>query len=155
MIQRLNTRFDNYSAKDLFHGAALTQIVEHPLFTALNKVDDKYGHYLVNADIRLLVKYSSPSNSPWQFTFNESDLEAIRNDIMDESVKFFACLVCGTETVCLLTFEHLEAVIDLDSEDAQWVHVEILAPRKSMRVKGGTGKLKKTVAHNAFPNGLF
>ena len=30
--------------KDLFHGSALTQIVEDPLFTALNKADEKYGH---------------------------------------------------------------------------------------------------------------
>jgi len=42
--------------KDLFHGAALTQLVEHNSFKALNKADDKYGHYLVNTDRRLLVK---------------------------------------------------------------------------------------------------
>ena len=68
---------------------ALTQIVEHPSFKALNKADEKYGHYLVNANIHLLVKYSSPSSSPWQFTFNESDLDSICDDIMDEGVNFF------------------------------------------------------------------
>ena len=31
--------------KDYFHGAALTQIVEHESFKALNKADSKYGHY--------------------------------------------------------------------------------------------------------------
>ena len=142
-------------AKDLFHGAALTQIVEHPSFTALNKVDEKYGHYLVNANIRLLVKYSSPVNSPWQFTFNQSDLGSIHEDIIDDGVEFFACLVCGTETVCLLGEEQLIAVIDLNAGDAQWVRVEIPAAGASMRVKGSAGKLRGTVTHKAFPNALF
>ena len=141
-------------AKDLFHGAALTQIVEHPSFTALNKVDEKYGHYLVNANIRLLVKYSSPSSSPWQFTFNENDLNSICDDIMGEGVNFFTCLVCGTETVCLLSVEQLRAVIDLNAEESQWVRVEIPAG-KSMRVKGSTGTLRRTIAHKAFPSDLF
>ena len=141
--------------KDYFHGAALTQIVEHPSFTALNKADEKYGHYLINANIRLLVKYSSPSSSPWQFTFNESDLKSIREDIAVDGIRFFACLVCGTETVCLLTEQQLSIVIGLDAEDAQWVRVEDPSPGKSMRVKGSTGKLEKTIPHNAFPKGLF
>ena len=141
--------------KDYFHGAALTQIVEHQSFTALNKADDKYGHYLINANIRLLVKYSSPSNSPWQFTFNKSDLKSICEDVAVDGISFFACLVCGTETVCLLTEQQLAMVIDLDTEYAQWVRVEVPSAGKSMRVRGSTAALKRAIAHNAFPNGLF
>lgn len=37
--------------KDLYHGAALTQIVEHTSFRALNLAPVKgYGHHLVNSD---------------------------------------------------------------------------------------------------------
>ena len=39
--------------QDLYHGAVLTQITEHPSFKALNKADTLYGHYLVNHDTRL------------------------------------------------------------------------------------------------------
>ena len=141
--------------KDYFHGAALTQIVEHQSFTALNKADEKYGHYLINANIRLLVKYSSPSSSPWQFTFNESDCSSIREDIAVDGVRFFGCLVCGTETVCLLTTQQLRTVIGLDTEHPQWVRVEVPSAGKSMRVKGSTGELNRVVAHNAFPRDLF
>lgn len=64
-------------AKDFFHGAALTQIVEHPSFKALNKASDKYGHCLVNKDIRVFVKYSN-TDQPWQFTLNPDDSAATR-----------------------------------------------------------------------------
>ena len=40
---------------DMFHGAALTQIVEHPSFKALNKADEKYGHYQINHDRRISI----------------------------------------------------------------------------------------------------
>ena len=54
--------------QDLYHGAALTQIVEHPTFKALNRASKNYGHYLVNADREVFVKYSASSSSPWGFT---------------------------------------------------------------------------------------
>jgi hypothetical protein len=139
--------------KDFYHGAALTQIVEHPSFTALNKAGDKYGHYIVNYDIRLIVKYSSPGNGPWQFTFNSDDLEIIQNDI-DGDASFYACLICGEETICLLGEEDLQKLIDTDTNDIQWVRVDS-PPRRSMRVTGSQGKLGHTVAHNVFPNRLF
>ena len=110
--------------------------MEHKSFTALNKADDKYGHYLINANIRLLVKYSPPSNSHWQFTFNESDVKSICDDMAADGISFFGCLVCGTETVCLLTEQQLAMVIDLDTEDAQWVRVEVPSAGRSMRVRG-------------------
>lgn len=55
--------------QDRFHGAALTQIVEHKSFKALNRASAKYGHYLVNADRHVFTKYSKATRSPWSFTF--------------------------------------------------------------------------------------
>jgi hypothetical protein len=64
--------------KDLFHGAALTQIVEHESFKALNKADEKYGHYQVNHDRRLLVKHSKATSNTgtqtWSFSFKPDDI---------------------------------------------------------------------------------
>ncbi len=138
--------------KDLYHGASLTQIVEHNSFKALNKVDDKYGHYLVNTDIRLLVKYSKKKQR-WQFTFQPDDLKTLTDDLQGTD-RVFACLVCGRATVCLLDDSQLKEVMDLGARSAQTVSVRI-PKNASMRVKGTKGSLSSTIPHNAFPNPIF
>ncbi len=51
--------------QDIYHGAALTQIAEHESFKALNKGSERYGHYLINADCHVFIKYSKAAVSPW------------------------------------------------------------------------------------------
>lgn len=140
-------------AKDQFHGSALTQIVEHESFKALNKATAKYGHYQINNDRRMLLKYSAAGSSPWQFTFNGDDLKTVRDDITAKH-KSFICLVCGVETVCLLNENDASNVIDVNATTNQWITVE-LPPKASMRVKGSSGSLRHAIAHNLFPNSLF
>lgn len=67
--------------QDVYHGPALMQIVEHDSFKALNKADEKYGHYLVNNDRRLCFKYSTAESGPWSFTFQSQDLAALKKDL--------------------------------------------------------------------------
>lgn len=67
--------------QDLFHGAVLTQITEHTAFKALNKMDSRYGHYLVNHDTRIYVKYLMKPSSSWSFLFNVNELQAIQADL--------------------------------------------------------------------------
>jgi len=138
--------------KDLFHGAALTQLTEHPSFKALNKADEKYGHYLVNADCRLMVKLSTKKNGPWQFTFQPDDLNTLKSDIAS-GFKTFVVLVCGKTTVCLLNLRDFKAVVNLNSASVQWVCVDI--PRARMSVRGSKGTLKHAIAHNNFPDKVF
>lgn len=138
--------------KDLYHGAALTQIAEHDSFKALNKADQKYGHYLVNTDRRLLTKHSEKNAEPWQFTFQVDDLQTLRSDIAS-GFKTFAVLVCGQDTICLLSEEELREVIDLDAATQQWIRVSV--PKASMRVNGSSGTLKHAIKHNGFPNRIF
>lgn len=136
--------------QDTYHGSGLVQIVEHPSFKALNRGSNKYGHYLINTDRHVFAKYSSKKKSPWQFTFQPDDL----NEIRKAGQKTFAMLVCGKETVCALTLDEIGQVLDLDSINAQSITVEI--PKGgSCHVKGTTGKLTKTIPHNAFPQKLF
>ena len=139
--------------KDLFHGAALTRIVEHPSFTALNKADEKYGHYQINLDKRVLAKHTADSSQPWQFTFQPDDLEVLSMDI-EAGVTTYVCLVCGETTICLLNQRQLQAVLDLESDDAQWVRVE-LPKGGSMRVRGSNGEVAGVIRHNAFPKAIF
>jgi hypothetical protein len=146
--------------KDRFHGAALTQIVEHPSFKALNKADGKYGHYQVDgtskgqrASMRVLMKYSTKKNK-WQFTFQPDDLHVLNTDIQSNP-RTYACLVCGRVTVCLLRRKDLNQVIDLNSGVAQSLTVSLPGVGASLRVRGSKGRLPHTIPHSAFPDDLF
>jgi hypothetical protein len=139
--------------QDRFHGAALTQIVEHDSFKALNRASTKYGHYLVNADRHVFVKYSKSTRSPWSFTFQSHDFQSIQAEVSAGHL-VFVCLVCGTVTVCALSKDELVALIDLHASNAQWVRVEV-PPGGSCHVSGSLGKLKRTVPHNSFPEKVF
>lgn len=138
--------------KDLFHGAALTQLTEHESFKALNKADTKYGHYMVNTDKRLMVKLTEKASEPWTFTFQPDDLNTLQSDIAS-GFRTFVVLVCGKATICLLDEVQFMSVIDLNANSAQWIKVEI--PKASMRVRGSTGALKNAIAHKDFPDNVF
>jgi hypothetical protein len=78
--------------QDIYHGPALMQIVEAPSFKALNKTDDGiYGHYAVNKNHRLFVKYATARVSPWKFQFDVKAKKAISADV-DSGAKTFVCL---------------------------------------------------------------
>lgn len=137
--------------KDYYHGAALTQIVEHPSFKALNKADEKYGHYKINHDVRLMVKITSSEDDPWQFTVNASDLATIREDI-NSGDKFYLCLVCGLNTICLLDSVQIQQLLNLSSKNQQWLRVKNTG---SLRISSSQTELSGTIPHNAFPNKMF
>lgn len=140
------------------HGAALVQIIEDDAFTALNKVTDhqgrhKQGHYQVNNDCRLLIKKANDNGGKWRFTLTTNDLPVIAQDL-DHGHRFFLCLVCDGETVCLLNENDLREVVDLDSGTSRTIVVHTPA-RKSMRVHGSDGDLDRKVPHSDFPNAIF
>lgn len=135
-----------------YHGAALAQIVQDDAFTALNRASDQYGHYQINHDRRVLIKTAKNNGEKWSFTFTQDHLAVLRNDINTDS-DVFACLVCGTTTICLLTVDDLQEVIDLNGT-SQTIHVRY-PPKKSMRVWGSKDELSHVVYHKAFPRDIF
>lgn len=137
--------------KDYYHGAALTQIVEHYSFKALNKADAKYGHYKINNNIRLMIKITSGEESPWQFTVNKSDIDVMKEDISSVD-SFFLCLVCGLETICILTENQITELLNLTSEEQQWIKVRKTG---SLRASSRLGELKQAIAQKAYPDILF
>jgi hypothetical protein len=143
--------------KDYYHGAPLTQIVEHKSFTALNKVDKKYGHYKINDNIRLMVKIAtvnSPSSNKdrWKFTFSEDDFDVLENDMKSED-KFFICFVCGETTICLLNHSDINQILDFSNKKPQSIHVE---KRGSLWLTGPCKrKLDRAIPHKDFPDKLF
>lgn len=138
---------------DLFHGAALTQIVQHPSFKALNKLDSKFGHYRINADICILVKYRKNGESPWQFILNNSEIETLKSDYESDD-NLFLCLVCAESTICAINKEQINQLVDLSASGQQWIRVEVPVGG-SIWLKGSLGSIKGCIAHKNFPENLF
>jgi hypothetical protein len=135
--------------KDFYHGVVLTQIAEYPTFSSINKVTEKEGLYQLNNDKRILIKYSTSDEGEWRFTFSRNDLESI-----DHHYEFFIILVCGGSSICLLSSEDIEELLDTDADSSQWISIDYL-DGEQIRVKGSLGDLSHTVAHNAFPKNLL
>lgn len=139
----------------IYHGPALTQIVEHESFKALNRASEKRGHYLVNADREVFVKYRTNETSPWQFVFGREEVNSIQHAIKGKN-RIFVCLVCGPATVCGLTVDEVRNLIDLARSDQENQSIIVsIPPGGSCHVNGSAGKLPKTVPHNSFPGRLF
>ena len=141
--------------KDFFHGAALTQIVEHPSFKALNKADEKYGHYQINNDIKILLKYRTHNKSPWIFTLNRNDLATLNKDKDNgKKIKSYLCLVCGNTTICILPSSDYTKLVKTSVKKPQQITVE-LPKNSSLHVRSKSGELDHCIFHNSFPKILF
>lgn len=140
--------------KHTYHGQALAQIVEHKSFKALNRASANYGHYIVNADRHVFVKYSTKPKPPWGFQFSPADLAAIKSVSTRKGVRIFLALVCGRSTVCLLRESEFTQVIAIGPGAQQSIRVEV--PKGgSCHVHGSQGDLAGTIPHNIFPDRVF
>jgi hypothetical protein len=137
----------------VYHGIALAQIVRHQSFKALNSGSAKHGHYLINSNRHVLIKYRKNDGNSWRFTFQPSEIAAIRK-IRAKSQFTFVCLVCGNVTVCALLFHEIETLLSFAEEDQQSITVDYPAGA-SLRVRGTNGELPHTIRHNDFPQKLF
>lgn len=137
----------------IYHGAALTQIIEHPSFKAINRVGKKYGHYSINDRTRLFMKYRTGEEGPWNFHFEPEELRAIKRDISTQHIVFL-CLICGTITICSLDQNQIVALINLSASESQSITVEV-HDGGSMWTKGSNGKLTRSIPHTSFPSKIF
>ncbi len=138
--------------KQQYHGPALAQIVDHRSFKALNRAGDGfYGHYLLNQETSIWMKYSTTSDE-WRYTFSTDDLEAIGRDRASSS---FIVLVCGHTSICCLTHDDLRELIDESASLPQWVHIQA-RPNTGLKVRGTKRPDRvMTIPHNRFPDALF
>ncbi len=149
----------NIKERDLYHGAALTKIVLHKSFKALNTVDDKYGHYQVNNNVRLMAKHSTSSSKngeshTWQFTFNPDDIKVLIGDFGQAGISTFVVLTCGKVAVCCINETEIRNLVNLDLNKPQGIQV-VAEAGKQLRVRSSrqTGGCKIPV--NRFPNCIF
>ena len=141
--------------RDFYYGVVLAQIAEYPIFTSINKTTRKDGLYQINEDKHILIKYSISVENEWRFTFRKSDLDELY-DTLRLHDDCYVILVCSERTICLLTSEDIEEILELDADTnrSQWISVSC-ADGRQMKVKGSRGDLSHAVAHNSFPTKLF
>lgn len=136
--------------QDMYHGAALMQVIEDPRFKALNKaVDGKYGHYVLNNDTRLFVKYSTGSGPEYRFSLSPDDIDAMKKDGASGH-RVFGVFVCGDATICAVESDDMWNVVEENPTTNQqvWIAAE---PGKSMRFGRGRYELTRTIPHNGYP----
>lgn len=107
--------------KDFMHGAALVAIADSEIFTALNRASVKYGHYVVNHNRHLFLKYNDGKGpGVCFFTFSGEDKARISGEA---APLVFTVLVCGNEVVRGITREELSRLIPLTTAAASTVKV--------------------------------
>ncbi|CAA9889553.1 conserved hypothetical protein [Candidatus Methylobacter favarea] len=133
---------------DIYHGVVLRQIAAYPTFTSINNATNRNGFYQINGDKRILIKYSTAEANEWQFTFCNDDFEELTH------YESFIVLVCGTYTICLLSIDSIQEILDMDDDSPKWIRITYIND-SCMHVRGPLGDLPDTIKHDAFPQGLF
>ena len=130
----------------LYHGAALTQVAEHPTFKAVNEIAlggvRSRCAFLINTDIGLYLKYATQTKGPFKeftFTFHKDHLEEL-NALKARSRKIFICLICvSARHICCVSSEMLLEMLEErkqrkgTDEDVYTVLVT-MPPGKSFRI---------------------
>jgi hypothetical protein len=138
--------------KDFMHGAALVAIADSAEFTALNKASVKYGHYVVNHDRNIFIKYSDGHGpGDYSFTLQQADKRLISQTAPGGRV--YVVFVCGDEVITGLSRAELSGLIDLHASNAEAVKVSAAAG-KQLRVKGPGGNAP-LIPRNSFPTRIL
>lgn len=144
--------------RDKFYGVVLRHLTKngHPI-SSLAELGDKAGHFCINEEAFLLVKYSSASESPWRFSFHPGDLPILVKDHNRGGLfgGSYVCLVCGFNSVCMLREDEWSALLHLDSTDRQQTVTVRRAVGRSFAVSGTAGQLKHKVPVSRFPSLIF
>lgn len=158
----------------LYHGAALTQIAEHPQFTAINAVRVRGGisqsAFRINDSIGVYLKYASEPKPPakdYIFTFTKANKDELAK-ISTQSDKLFVALVCiDDRQICCLEYSELLTWFQKRhralraSEETSTILINLPQGRE-FRVNMNQPKRRKVyladpqlVPRNRFPNALF
>lgn len=157
----------------LYHGAALTQVAEHPTFKAINEISNRGVRsrcaFLINHDIGLYLKYATEAKGPFKeyvFTFHRDHLKELQT-LRGRSQKVFVCLICVSAShICCISYERLMDMIAerkqrKGSDEEAYTVLATIPAGKSFRVYMNVpGKrkalIKETIIHrNEFPDVIF
>ena len=157
----------------MYHGAALTQIAEHPQFTAINAFSTSgkisRSSFLVNNDIAIYLKYAKEPKGTFDeylFTFNEEHLKEIKT-IHKKAHKAFVVLVCVKDRqICCISHDEIFEMIDerkrrKKAPEKTYTILVTVPKSKSLRVyMNAPGKKKvyikeRVISRSKFPTVVF
>lgn len=102
----------------MYHGAALTQIAEHPRFTAINAFklngSPSRSGLRVNDDIGVYLKYATKPKGSYQeypFTFTREHLDELATMARGISRVYLALVCVRARQVCCLSLDQLNELI--------------------------------------------
>jgi len=145
------------TTRDPYDGVVLRHLIKHDAPIQVAEIRDKPGHFCLNEDAFLLVKYSSRNCSPWRFTFRPDDVRTLVRD-QNQGGLFggsYVCLVCGLESLCALQEEEWSSLLDLSVADKQQTVAVRRDPRSSFEVTGSSGRLDRSIPASRFPGLVF
>ena len=158
----------------MYHGAALTQIAEHPQFTAINAFKiagvTSRSAFKINDDIGIYLKYATKPKPPFReyvFTFNSDHLAELAALRRLRSSVFLALVCVKARQICCLPHTDFEALVEArkkakGSPEEQYALLATVPVGKSFRVYvNAPGKRKVMlgkeiiISRNAFPKDIF
>jgi hypothetical protein len=157
----------------MYHGAALTQIAEHPVFKAINAFwsNGKKSScaFRINDTTGIYIKYAGAPRgaaNEYIFTFTQSHLNEFTK-LREQCTSVFAVFVCiGAKGICVLSYGQVMKFVkmrrDAKGESEEQYQILVTAPlNKNFRVyinkpnRKGLMIGKTLVARNKFPEILF
>ena len=159
----------------MYHGAALLQIAEHPMFTAINTIEisgqRSRSAYLINDGIGIFLKYASePSKiGEYAFTFTNDqlrELDEVASRIGNTANTFIALVCVKAREIACLTLDQLLALVERrrkkkGTDEEQYVVLVTATQGQSLRAyinvpgRKGFSLGKITVSRKSFPEVLF
>jgi len=157
----------------LYHGAALTQVAEHPSFKAINAFSlngsRSRSAFLINHDIGLYLKYASePKGTYNEFRFNflqehVDELAIVRK----KTDKVFIGLICiSVRQICCLSYRKFLSMIEArrkrkGADEASYTILLTLSKGQRFRAYMSPPGKKKTkmgeriIPRDDFPSVIF
>jgi hypothetical protein len=131
-----------------YHGAAIVQILEDAQCRSIRKLGTL--GYLVNDDIFVFLKYTTKSNSPWRFTFDQEDVERAAKAAVQYRRVVFG-FICGGDGVCAVDGDQGRQLLGSKSG---WIAAE-RRHNRSYSVWGAEGALKRKISLGRWPGLIF
>jgi hypothetical protein len=145
--------------QDLYHGAALLQIIESNEDVLINRVSGNPYYRILVAKARrgkeyryLYIKYVSTNKEPFRFSFSKLERDFLNEQFARASPVFIA-LVCSQQYVCVLGKADFAKL----SRDPNRLVLHVETPERGrIRVFNYEASNKPVlVAHTAFPKDII
>src|ERR1700730_747615 len=102
----------------MYHGSALTQLAEHPQFTAINALhkgaQKSRSAFRVNDDVGIYLKYATAATKPFDeypFTFLQQHIDEVEA-LFHKTEKVYVILVCvQAKQICCIRRNELQDLL--------------------------------------------